>query len=350
MKHLRSTLAALGLSTSLAAAAAAETTVTLKVHHFMPHDSFTQRQFIQPWADKISRESGGRIRFHFFPEMQLGGKPTQLIDQARVGTADVVWALPGYNSGSFPLTAAFEQPFMNRSAEAGSQALWDFLQKHGQREYQGVQLLATHLTDSVVLHSRKQPIRSMADFAGLRLRSANPVQSRLIALFGGQPQAMPINPVPAALARGLLDGAAAPWDVATSVRLQERVSHHTETAPGMPKLMHAALVLAMNKARYDSLPADLRQIIDANSGRALSAHAGRLWDAYGMETSHRLAREHDNQIHVLDAAEQQRWMEAARRLDADWVAEAQAQGYADGAALLQEARQLVARYNGQAAR
>jgi TRAP-type transport system periplasmic protein len=61
--------------------------ITLKVHHFMPHDSFTQREFLQPWADKITRESGGRIRFHFFPEMQLGGKPTQLIDQARSETA-----------------------------------------------------------------------------------------------------------------------------------------------------------------------------------------------------------------------------------------------------------------------
>lgn len=352
MSYLRTSLAALCLSASLTthAAPAADAVITLKVHHFLPGDSMTQRELIQPWADKISRESGGRIRFHFFPAMQLGGKPAQLLDQARSGSADVVWALPGYTSGAYPLTGAFELPFMNRSAEASSQALWDFLAKHGQREYQGVQLLATHLTDSVVLHSRKQPIRTQADFAGLRLRTANHVQSRLIELLGGQPQAMPINPVPAALARGLLDGAAVPWDVVGSVKLQERVKYHTEMAEGMPKLMHAALVLAMNKARYDSLPADLRQIVDANSGRALSARAGRLWDTRALEADRQLARQRGNEVIFLDAAEQQRWMSVARKLDDEWVAEAEGQGYADGTELLKEARQLVARYNGQATR
>ncbi len=350
VKPLRTTLAALCMGASLTALAAQETKVTLKVHHFMPHDSFTQREFIQPWADRISQESGGRIRFHFFPAMQLGGKPAQLLDQARDGTADIVWALPGYASGRYPLTGVFELPFMNRSAKAGSQAMWDFLQAHGQREYQGVHLLATHLTDSVLLHTRKQPIRSMADFAGLRLRTANPVQSRLIELFGGAPQAMPINPVPAALARGLLDGAAVPWDVVTSVKLQERVQHHTETAEGMPKLMHAALVLAMNQARYDSLPEDLRRIIDANSGRALSAHAGRLWDTRVVDTGRELARQRGNQIHFLAPEEQQRWMDAARSLDGEWVSELERQGYRDGAGLLREARQRVSQYSGQAVR
>ena len=352
MKLLRTTLAALCMSSSLAATAATTqpAVVTLKVHHFMPNDSVTQRELLQPWADRISRESAGRIRFHFFPAMQLGGKPSQLVDQVRDGTADIVWTLPGYTSGRFPLTGAFELPFMNRSAEASSQAMWDFLQANGQREYQGMQLLATHLTDSVLLHTRKQPIRSMADFAGLKLRTANPVQSRLISLFGGQPQAMPINPVPAALARGLLDGAAVPWDVVTSVKLQERVKYHTEMAEGMPKLMHAALVLAMNKARYDSLPADLRQIIDANSGRALSARAGRLWDTGVVETGRQLARERNNEIHFLAADEQQRWMDAARSLDGDWVTEVESKGYANGAGLLRAARQLVTKYSGQAAR
>ncbi|MCQ4348874.1 TRAP transporter substrate-binding protein [Pseudomonas stutzeri] len=350
VKPLRTTLAALCMGASLTALAAQETRVTLKVHHFMPHDSFTQREFIEPWAERIGRESNGRIRFHFFPSMHLGGKPAQLIDQLRDGTADIVWALPGYASGHFPLTGAFELPFMNRSAEAGSQALWDFLQAHGQREYQGVKLLATHLTDSVLLHTRQQPIRRLEDFAGLRLRTANPLQSRLIELFGGTPQAMPINPVPAALARGLLDGAAVPWDVVTSVRLQERVKHHTEMAEGQPRLMHAALVLAMSRARYDSLPEDLRRIIDANSGRALSAQAGRLWDTRVVEIGRERARARGNQIHFLAAAEQQRWMDAARSLDGEWVSEVESKGYRDGAGLLAEARQLVDRYAEQAAR
>lgn len=65
--------------------------------------------------------------------MQLGGTPPQLVDQVRDGVADIVWTLPGYNSGRFPLISVFEQPFMSRSAKATSQAMWEFVAKHGER-------------------------------------------------------------------------------------------------------------------------------------------------------------------------------------------------------------------------
>jgi hypothetical protein len=36
----------------------------------------------------------------------------------------------------------------------------------------------------------------------------------------------------------------------------------------------------MNKARYDNLPDDLKKIIDDNSGAALAAKAGELWNSF----------------------------------------------------------------------
>ena len=35
----------------------------------------------------------------------------------------------------------------------------------------------------------------------------------------------------------------------------------------------------MNQAKYDSLPADLKKVIDNNSGAALSQQIGKTWDA-----------------------------------------------------------------------
>ncbi len=349
MKLLRTTLAVLCLGASVAAAAA-ESRITLRVHHAMAEDSVTHRQLIQPWAEQIRRDSGGRIRFQFFPDMQLGGRPQQLLDQARDGRVDIVWAAPGQGRADFPLSALFELPFLHRSAEAGSQALWDFLQAHGQREYQGLQLLASHLGDGVQLHTRLQPVRSLDELAGLRLRTASPLQSRLIELLGGRPQQMPLEPLPAALASGQLDGAATPWGGVEQARLHERLRHHTEMAAGQPRLSHEVLVLAMNQARYASLPAELQQIIARHSGRLLSAQAGRLWDERLAEAGRQRALRRQHSIHVLSDAEQQRWMAAARLLDGEWVAALEQQGYADAAGLLDEARQRIGQYAGQAAR
>ncbi len=64
--------------------------ITLKVHHFLPATSSAQVKFIQPWCDKINKESNDRLKCQIYPSMQLGGTPAQLFDQARDGTADII--------------------------------------------------------------------------------------------------------------------------------------------------------------------------------------------------------------------------------------------------------------------
>ena len=322
-----------------------EAEVTLKFHNFLPAHSVTQADFLKPWAEKITAESNGRIQFQFYSSMQLGGTPPQLIDQARDGVADIVWTLPGYTSGRFPLASAFEMPFMSRSSEASSQAMWDFLEAHGQKEFADVHLLATHLTDGALLHTAKKPVRSLADFRGLKLRSANRVSTKLISMLGATPVAMPVPQVPEALSKGVVDGAVLPWDVVPALKLQELVKYHTEMAPGQPALMHTALVLAMNPAKYASLPDDLRKIIDDNSGRELSRQAGHIWDTNVIETGHKLAESRGNEIYVLPADEQAKWMANGRKLDNDWIKEVESKGNENGAALLQEVRDLIESYN-----
>ena len=94
--------------------------VTLKVHHFLPASSFAQTLFIQPWCDRIAKESNNKMKCQIYPSMQLGGSPPQLFEQARDGVADVVWTLPGYTAGRFPSVEVFEMPFMMQSPEATS--------------------------------------------------------------------------------------------------------------------------------------------------------------------------------------------------------------------------------------
>ncbi len=85
---------------------------TLRLHHFLPAVSNVHRFFLQPWAQKVQSESGGRLRIQIFPAMQLGGAPAQLFDQARDGVAVIVWSLPGNTPGRFPRVEVFELPFV----------------------------------------------------------------------------------------------------------------------------------------------------------------------------------------------------------------------------------------------
>ncbi len=100
----------------------------------------------------------------------------------------------------------------------------------------------------------------------------------------------------------------------------------------------------MNKAKYDSLPADLKKVIDANSGLATSKWVGKVMDD-GDAPGLAAAKARGNTIVALDAAETARWKAAAQKVIDEWIAEMKSKGI-DGQALVDDVRALVAKYAG----
>lgn len=331
-------LAAAGL---LAGAAGAQE-VTLKIHHFWTPAAMPPTKILQPWCDKIAADSRNRLKCQIFPAMQLGGTPAQLIDQARDGVVDIAFTLPGYTAGRFPIMEVFELPFMNNSAEAGSRAAWDFYGKYATKEFPGLKPLMFAIHDEGYLHTASKPIRALADLKGLKLRAPTRQTNKLLAALGASPVGMPLPAVPDAVSKGTIDGFALPWEIIPSLKLQEMVKFHTETDPSRPALYSATFVLAMNQARYDSLPADLKAVIDANSGAALSAQAGKVWDE-SQAVGRKPAVDRGNTFITLPAAEVDHWIKASAPLHDEWVADMTKRGL-PGKQMLQDARDLLVKY------
>lgn len=85
---LAAAVAASGLVGASVASFAQE--VTLRLHQFLPPQANVPKLVLDPWADKVEKDSGGRIKIERYPAMQLGGTPPQLYDQARDGIVDIV--------------------------------------------------------------------------------------------------------------------------------------------------------------------------------------------------------------------------------------------------------------------
>ena len=47
--------------------------VTLRLHQFLPPQATIPAKALLPWAQKVEKESGGKIKIQLFPAMQLGG-------------------------------------------------------------------------------------------------------------------------------------------------------------------------------------------------------------------------------------------------------------------------------------
>jgi TRAP-type C4-dicarboxylate transport system substrate-binding protein len=237
----------------------AQQTVTLKFHTFMAPMSNVWLLMHKPWMDKVEKESGGRIKFEGYPAMQLGGTPVQLYDQARDGVVDIVWTLPGNTAGRFPRIEAFELPFMMNNAESTSKAFWEYFQTQCPDEFKETQVLALHVHGPGMFHTVARPIKAAADLKGLKVRGPTRQATNLLRSLGAIPVGMPLPQIPDALSKGTIEGCVIPWEVVPSVKVHELTKFHSEFPAGNPALYTTTFVMAMNKAKYDSLAPDLKK-------------------------------------------------------------------------------------------
>lgn len=315
--------------------------VTLRLHHFLPPVANVPRYFLTPWARKVEADSNNRIKVQIFPSMQLGGAPPQLFDQARDGVADLIWTLPGYTPNRFPRLEAFELPFIaNARAAVNARAAQEYAEAHLKEELREVHPICVWAHDGGLIHANRA-IATMEDLRGLKLRFPTRLAGEALRALGAAPIGMPVPQVPEALSQRVLDGAVVPWEVVPSIKLQELVRFHT-AIPGSPTLYSATNILAMNPAKYAGLPADLRAVIDANSGVQAAAAAAVPYDEQAKVVEE-LARKRGNQIGAISEAEKARWIEATKPVIDTWQASMKERGI-DGAALLASAQSLIAKH------
>jgi TRAP-type C4-dicarboxylate transport system substrate-binding protein len=271
---MKTLLAITAVGAALATGAVSAQTITLKVHHFLGPQSIQHTTMLQTLCNNIAKDSGNRLNCQIYPAMQLGGSPPQLFDQAKDGVADVVWTVAGYTANRFVRSQVFELPFMMTNAGATSRAAWDWVQKHAADEYKDVKLLAVHVHGPGVIFTKNKPINRIEDLRGLKVRGPTATVTKMLANMGATPVGMPVPQVPEALSKGVIDGAVIPYEVAPGLKVNELTKFASETPRGSPALYTTFFVVPMNKARYDSLPPDLKAVIDKNSGRELSAFLG----------------------------------------------------------------------------
>lgn len=315
--------------------------VTLRMHHFLPAISNGHAKFLRPWSDRVQSASNGRIKIDIFPSMQLGGSPPQLFDQARDGVVDLVWTLPGNTPNRFPGIEVFELPFVaGKRAVTNSKALAEFAEVHLREEFREVKPICLWTHDHGLIHAKKQ-ISKLEDLKGLKLRFPTRLAGEALRALGVNAIGMPIPQVPESLAQGVIDGTVVPWEVVPAIKVQELVKYHTEI-PGSPTLYVASFILAMNRAKYDSLPTDLKKVIDDNSGFTPAAAAGQVWDEQAVTVAE-LVQKRGNVITVLSEDEKAKWKAATDPVIENWIKTVKERGI-DGGKLLEAARAAIAKH------
>ena len=243
----------------------------LKLASFVPPTHVIWTDVITPWTREVAKLSNNQLTVRLFPAMQLGGRPPDLYRQVVQGISDITFTLPGYTSGDFPMMALTELPGTAESADDGTARSGSCSTSILARDFKDTKVLMLWNSDSASLMSRAKPIRTLEDLKGMRIRTPSAAQSAQLEALGAIPIDMPANQIYNNLDRGVIDASMIPMSAALDFKLIEVVKYFTINAP----LGRSPFLVAMNRGRYEKLPADLKKVIDDTTGLKLSLKGAR---------------------------------------------------------------------------
>jgi TRAP-type transport system periplasmic protein len=269
-----------GLSVALAVAALAGSaraqTIELKLSHFVP-PQHAFHKWVTDWTEKLEKESNGRLKFTIYPNGQLVGPPQRQLDAARNGITDIAWVLHGVTPGRYPVTELANLPFAWKGTEDDivetAKRMTELAPKYLAAEHTGLHILFMSMANPVIVYS-KTPITKLDDFKGMKIRYASAANKVMLDALGATTLLIPPPDSQDALAKGIIAGATFPHEAGLAYDLAGVVKYSLD--PGMAS---ATFVMAMNPAKYDSLPPDLKALLDKESGVAGAESFGKAWAA-----------------------------------------------------------------------
>ena len=339
---LRLELAAATAVVSLAFAGAAFAQEhVFKLHHLLGAQAPAQTRMLEPWARKVEENSGGSVKIEIYPAMSLGGTPPELVQQARDGVVDIIWTVNGYTPGQFPRTEVFELPgvYLN-DIKATNLAMYDMFEDTLKEDYKGLEVMWLHVHAGQAIMSVDAEIRSPADLAGKKMRIPTRTGAWVIEALGASPIAMPVPEVPNALAKKVVDATLLPWEIIPPLKLQNQIDYFIE-GQNNTRLGTTTFQVSMNKARWDSLPDDVKKAFRDASGREWWAEVADAWRA-GDDFGIKMATDAGKTHVVLDEAETQAFIDALEPVVDRWIEEVSGKDI-DGAGIVERARELIAK-------
>jgi tripartite ATP-independent transporter DctP family solute receptor len=210
------------------------------------------------FAELVKQRTNGDIEITVFPSNQLGNDGA-MINFVRGGTIDIVSSGASNYNGIVPNTAAMELPFVFRNAQHAYNVLdgavgTGVLNELGAFNMKG---LAYWENGWRAFTNNKRPVNKPEDLKGLKIRSTpNPYHIQAFKLLGMNPSPMPIAELYTALEAGTFDAQEHPINVTLSSKFYEVQKHLT-----VSNHVYSPLVVAMNKGKFDSLPANYQTIV-----------------------------------------------------------------------------------------
>lgn len=292
-------------------------TINLTYSNFFPPTHFNG-QLGASWAKEIEKRTDGKVKITYFPGGSLLKGPA-ICDGVIKGVTDIGMSCFAYTRGRFPAMEALDLPMGYTSGYAATMTANDFLKKFEPKELGKVKILYIHAHGPGLLHT-KTVVYKLEDMKGKKIRATG-LSAKVVSSLGAAPVGMPQGGTYEALQKGVVEGTFSPMEVLKGWKQGEVVKSTTECfSIGYTTAMY----VAMNKKKWDALPADIQKIFADVSKEWMPKHA-EGWDkadAAGREFTISLG----NKVISLSEEESARWSKAVEPVIDGYIKDKSAKG------------------------
>ncbi len=261
---------------ALAVSAPAAAQVTLNASSWLPPTHALTAAMLVPLCQDMEKVTSGRVKCNLLPKHPVA--PPQTWDAVRDGVIDLSFGTHGYVPGRFALAEAIEFPFMGDTAVANSVAYQRIFERMLAKydEHKGVVPLALFTHGPGVIYNTRRPVKDLKDLQGMKIRVGGATVGDIMTALGSVPMFKPASESYEMLASGVADGVVLPKESPLSFKLVPLIKHVTYVPGGLYTQGFAWIV---NPAKWNSIPATDRKLIQPVIGEALARRSGLAWDA-----------------------------------------------------------------------
>ena len=291
--------------------AAQQKVFTLNYADYFPA-THKQALLVDQWCKEVEKRSAGRIKVTAFHGATLTPAP-MIYDSVSKGIAAIGMGTLGYTRGRFPLSEFTDHPLGYPNSRVATKLFNEYYKKFKPKELDDVRVLYLQGIGPALLHTGKKPVSTLEDLKGLKIRASG-LQVAPTTALGASPVGMPISDVYDALSKGVADGGFFPYEALDGWKLGEVVKYTTES---YPSAMSSGLFVVMNKKTWESLPPDLRKMIDQLDDEWVERVA-TVWDEIDKEGKN-FSLSRGNKTIALSKQEGERWKKAVQPVLDDYV-------------------------------
>ncbi len=293
--------------------------IKIKFANYMPI-MHVNTVMMAKFVDDVNKKLAGRVEITQYAAGTLLTAP-KMAGGVASGIADMGLAHCSYSRGRFPVMELTELPLGASSSYILTHAINDFYDKFKPKEWDSFHPLIFSASCPSTIQTLKKPVRTLEDLKGLKIRGTGR-SGDIVKALGATTVPVEMMDMYESLRRGVIDGNMGPFEQLKSFKTGEVLKYHSvawQAGSGY------TFYVIFNKNKWNSLPADVRQIIDETAKTYIEPWAVE-WNKVDLDGA-KFFKEQGGQVIPVPEKEIQRWVKAVDPVISDYKRDMVAKGY-----------------------